>query len=459
MPKNNIRLSEIEDVMELKIHLDKDPNKKKVNINFGNYMFEYYDYSPKYIEKIRFENIFKCIFFSLKKQFEKYFNNIKFKIAFEELDKIDTEYICTIDSEALKYDVYLTFSPKYIHNTNYTFGIEYNEKDSHTRSKCYQDEAKENKSKVILDEYFQYNEYNKNLDKFIKETLYSLLKYCFVCNDDYLELAKINMIYKRNITDKKMLEKLDDVIQLRKVDSFDFADLYQMIKPFVKNTGKIISIEDFWDMISSHLDENEYFVSDDAWFIKIEYLPYIIHTLQSVYKIYDNIFLTSDLHEAYNKLKEKTKCDIDNLIELLAPKKIYIGDVIFYKINDLLKYYRNNKYSDVQEDDMTHEEFITYLRSNGMDIEVYEYNYDDYTKYFVKIEEIPKIFNYVDTLISEEVNTYKKVNSIITDLYFDAVKEILQLQQNKNEMKKKYIPKFLTNYETIIKRDLQYKKS
>jgi hypothetical protein len=187
----------------------------------GKYDFVYKIYDD---DNIRQENIFKLNYYNIVEYLKKYFPNVDISIYFEKPTFIDKEL--KKPHTTYKHDVIINIKPKSDENNKNIFELvfEYFEK-IHNR---FIDDDKRISTNLFSDEYYVFDVNTDNMDKFIKETIYSMIQIICACSNDKYELAKIlyfNENYKsKNI--KKDVEFFNKIVDIKKNNKFNFKKFF-----------------------------------------------------------------------------------------------------------------------------------------------------------------------------------------------------------------------------------------
>jgi len=220
----------------------------------GKYDFSYVVYTGN---KIRQENIFKFNFRNIVKELNKYFTNTKILIEFEKATTIDKKI--KKPQATYKHDVIIKIISKDIDENDidendidentYEIVLEYFEK-VHNK---FNDDDKKISTDLFSDGYYVFCEKNDNMKEFMISTIYSIIELiCASMNDPY-ELSKI-LHFNKNYKSKsynKNISYFNKIVEIKKLDDFDFTELYNKMTPTDPDTGDEFTKEEFLDYLKT----------------------------------------------------------------------------------------------------------------------------------------------------------------------------------------------------------------
>ena len=296
--KNNIKMKNINDFEILAYYLnvnfddiifENDDTIKKICIA-GKYEFTYKEYSKK---NIRQENIFKLNFYNIIQKLKIYFPDSKLKINFEKPTFVDKEL--KILSATYKHDIIINISKKHQENEDndnniFEIVLEYFEK-THNR---FNDEDKRISTNLFSDEYFVFNINEDNMNEFIENVIYEIIKNICAVNNDKYELSKI-LYFNKNYKIKKDVMIFNKIVNYKKFGKFNFEDFYNEINPLSVETGDDYSQDDFIELLDEKYKINIK-IDDDGNCNSNVFDEILIHSERSIIESnnlyrYKNIYL------------------------------------------------------------------------------------------------------------------------------------------------------------------------
>lgn len=215
----------------------------------GKYDFSYAVYTGN---KIRQENIFKFNFRNIVKELNKYFTDTTILIEFEKATTIDKKI--KKPHATYKHDVIIKIISKDIdeddiEQNTYEIVLEYFEK-VHNK---FNDDDKKISTDLFSDGYYIYSEKNDDMKEFMISTIYSIIELiCASMNDPY-ELSKI-LHFNKNYKSKsynKNISYFNKIVEIKKLDNFDFTELYNKMIPTDPDTGDEFTKEEFLDYLKT----------------------------------------------------------------------------------------------------------------------------------------------------------------------------------------------------------------
>lgn len=236
------------DIVSKYLDIKDDYTTQKITVA-GKYDFSYIDYTG---DKIRQENIFKLNFRNIVKELNKYFTETNILIEFEKATTIDKKL--KKPQATYKHDGIIKIIPKDIdeddiEQNTYEVVLEYFE----TIHNKFNDDDKKISTNLFSDGYYVYNEKNDDMKEFMISTIYSIIEFiCASMNDPY-ELSKI-LHFNKNYKSKsynKNISYFNKIVEIKKLNEFDFTELYNKMTPTDPESGDEFTKEEFLDYLKT----------------------------------------------------------------------------------------------------------------------------------------------------------------------------------------------------------------
>jgi hypothetical protein len=306
----------------------------KFNYINGDKLFELMD--TKGIEKknLRYIDILKYNYNQIFSQIVSYFPDIKIN-KFENSPCANECVNFNIDT-TYKYGIYIVLAKE---EKSFEYGFDF------FSSSVENQENKYEHSKILLDNYeYFYSEdisSNKDIKRYLDETLFKLMvAICSITDDEYklaeILFAKTN---KDKLTPKQLAKELGyflKIINWKKVDCIDLEDLYDDLELVNDETEEKITLKEFKKIIKTMCEKNE--IKFDA---KQKDLSFEIFELFLLNNNNMNsralTFYKKSYQQSLNMLMQSLKLIIQLTNEMNMRKKFfsrYISFLIEYKLSD-----------------------------------------------------------------------------------------------------------------------------
>ena len=364
--------------------MTKNDKSLERDLHLANYNFKYYAVSKTFCEntlKLRGETIFKYNWMRFIMKLQRYLQktDIEIYLFFEVSSKLESKI--KKNNGTFKHDVYIVIKNKNNNKEYFDIAFEFYEKKAHLNNK---DEDKETSSMVLLDEYKYYKEEAKNvvrLDRFMKESVYLIMRLVCASLQDHILLTKIN--YFKNMSKEQIDDLLPDfefILNIYKKQNFEPEKLLEVFRLF--NNNKIITSKKELIIYLKkifELEENDKIIYDFNTFKKFIILHY---TLLPKAVSYNNL-----INNAYDLMISSQK-----EILVLISNKNYLTK---YNLPKFIKFYLKDhvhKFGDEKALILAYENLTNHFsNTKSLEQKTIEKLYDCYDILSDKINRLDKI--------------------------------------------------------------------